>query len=514
MLGRGDVTAVAAMLEAQKHRGPDGRNVRALAVGGAGGLGGGESGAYGAVLGHDRLAIVDLAGGAQPIANEDGTLWTTVNGEIYNHAALRQTLAERHSFRTGSDSEVVLHLFEEHGPEFVRRLDGMFAVVLWSEATGLYLARDPLGIKPLYYGYDDDGCLRWASEIKGLLAGGVTAVRALPPGSWWMPGRSAEPVRYYLVPSPAEAVPGQAGSMWSDPAEAVDAVEHTLLEAVRKRLMADVPVGVFLSGGLDSSLIAAMARRLTEGDLHSFAVGLEGSADLGHARRVAGCLGTVHHEWALTPEMVAAALPAVIDALESCDPALVRSAIPTYYVAGMASSFVKVVLSGEGADELFAGYQYLDGYEEGALSAELHAITCGLHNSNLQRVDRMTMAHGLEARVPFLDVALVDLAFRMDPKLLRREGEAKWVLRKAAERWLPPEIVWRKKEKFAVGTGIGSLLERCAAETADPAPGFAPEEWLYWTHFRDRYGRKDIVASMGRSRSLNPGQVWVSALGR
>ncbi len=501
ILGRADEAAVARMLDTQKHRGPDGRQI--------------WSSSAGYTVGHDRLAIIDLVSGDQPLTNEDGTLWLAVNGEIYNYRELRRELEGRHTFRTTSDAEVILHLFEEDGPECVRRLDGMFAIALWGPETGLFLARDPIGIKPLYHGYDAEGNLCFASEIKAL-ADRVPELKLLPNGAYWMVGKE-EPVRYYEVPQPQTVI--------RDAEQAMTMVERTLNAAVKKRLVADVPVGVFLSGGLDSSLVAAIVRRHVKGDLHSFAVGMEGSPDLLNARRVAEDLGTIHHERVLTPAEIISALPVVIDKLESCDPALVRSAIPTYFVSEMAARYVKVVLTGEGADELFAGYHYLTEFEPDwkALSAELRHITCGLHNSNLQRADRMSMAHGLEARVPFLDTALVDVAFQIDPALKRRDGEGKWVLRKVAERYLSEAIVWRKKEKFSIGTGIGPMLQEYAQRTVTEAqlakerpmsdrPFASREEWLYWSLFRSKYGREDVLVSMGRSRSLNPGERWVSAL--
>lgn len=491
LLGRADDQAVLRMLDWQRHRGPDGRRVWASP--------GSE-----VTLGHDRLAIIDVLGGAQPLPNEDESLWLILNGEIYNYRELRTELAERHTFRTGSDAEVVLHLFEEEGPACVRRLDGMFAFAIWGKETGLFLARDPVGIKPLYYGYDRAGGFRFASEIKALLDE-VPKVSEFPAGSGWMVGSASAPTRHYVLPWPQPEL--------TDIDMAVDLLDQTLTQAVIKRLMSDVPLGVFLSGGLDSSLIAAIVRQHVSGDLHSFSVGLEGSADLQNARRMAEYIGTVHHERVLAPDEIIEALPYVIDGLESCDPALVRSSIPTYFVSEMASQHVKVVLSGEGADELFAGYHYLAEFGQD-LAAELRAITFGLHNSNLQRVDRMTMAHGLEGRVPFLDTMMIDLASRIDPALKRRDGEGKWILRKMAERYLPMDIVWRTKEKFAIGTGVGPLLERHAeAQTGGMDKEFrTPEEWLYWSHFRSRFGREDVLAGMGRSRSLNPGQRWVSVV--
>jgi asparagine synthase (glutamine-hydrolysing) len=496
VLGQATTGSVVSMLDAQKHRGPDGRDIF-----------GAEGQPF--MLGHDRLAIIDVAGGHQPIANEDGTLWIAVNGEIYNHQELRRRLAGRHQFRTGSDSEVLLHLFEEEGPGAVRQLDGMFAAAIWGADTGLFLARDPLGIKPLYYGHDAGGNLCFASEIKSLLAH-VSDVQEFPNGHYWISGQ--DPVPYYALPRPESSL--------GDEAAAAEAVANALIPAVTKRLMADVPLGVFLSGGLDSSLIAAIAREHTEGTLMSFSVGLEGSPDLINARRVAEYLGTEHHERVTTRAELIAALPRVVHHLESFDPALVRSAIPTYLVSELAAQHVKVVLSGEGADELFAGYHYLAELADDpeALNEELQLITAALHHSNLQRVDRMSMAHGLEARVPFLDLKVIETAFRIHPHLKLR-GAGKWILRKMAERYLPHDIVWRRKEKFAIGTGIGQMLqqygetqisdEELRRERQPDGGSFANKEaLLYWRHFAGSYGRPDVLAGMGHSRSLNPGQRW------
>ncbi len=500
ILGKPDQARIARMLDQQAHRGPDGRGIWTATAG------------FG--LGHVRLATVDVEGGGQPLANEDGSLWLAMTGAIYNHRALRQELEGRHTFKTQSDAEVVLHLFEEHGPACVERLDGMFAIAIWGEELGLFLARDPLGIQPLYWGEDDEGNLLFASEIKALI-GETNQVREFPPGHRW---RVGEPMEAY------EQIPAHTGEL-TDPDQAVLTLDRVLNNAVRKQLAADVPVGCLLSGGLDSSLITAIARQHVDDELHTFAVGLEGSADLEQARRVAEDLGTIHHERVLTEEEVTAALPRVIDALESCDPALVRSAVATYYVSELASEHVKVVLSGEGADELFAGYDYLTELESDAqaLGAELYEITAAMHNSNLQRVDRMTQAHGLEGRVPFADQAVVDLAFRIDPFLKRRDGESKWILRRVAEEYLAPGIVWREKEKFAIGSGVAPLLEGYAAEAVpeeifnqERSPKGIPfasrEELLYWQLFRERYGREDVLALMGRSRSLNQGERWVGAL--
>ncbi|MBP2020122.1 asparagine synthase (glutamine-hydrolyzing) [Symbiobacterium terraclitae] len=497
--GRADHARIGRMLDALAHRGPDGRRVWTT---------------DGFGLGHARLAVVDVGGGGQPLANEDGSLWLAMDGEIYNHRALRQELAGRHTFRTQSDAEVVLHLYEEYGPECVERLDGHFAVAVWSAEEGLFLARDALGVKPLYWGEDAEGNLLFASEIRALIDE-VAQVREFPPGHRWLAGGPM--VAWDRIPRPT--------GEWAEAAAVADALDRTLDAAVRKRLVADVPVGCFLSGGLDSSLVAALARQRLEGELHTFAVGLEGSTDLKVARQVAAYLGTIHHERVLTEGEIVEALPRVIDALESCDPALVRGSIATYFASELAAEHVKVVLSGEGADELFAGYHYLsdfDGDERG-LAEELYAITAALHNTGLQRVDRMTTAHGLQARAPFLDREMLDLAARTAPALKRRDGEGKWILRTVAERYLPRSVVWRTKEKFAIGTGVGPALERYAALAVSDTelerersprgqPFASKEEYLYWSLFRERYGRDDVLELMGRSRSLNPGQRWVGAL--
>jgi len=488
-IGLKDDRALIRMLDAQKHRGPDGRDILRRPD-------------CKFFLGHDRLAIIDVEGGKQPIPNEDKTLWVVVNGEIYNHREIRDRLNGRHTFRTESDSEVVLHLFEEEGPELVHHLTGMFAIAVWGERAGLYLARDPVGIKPLYYGCDVGGNFYFSSEIKAL-APEVLSVTELLNGHYLVHG--GRPVQYYSIPPPRPEITNEE--------DAIHAIDRLLHKAVQKRLMADVPLGVFLSGGLDSSLIAAITRGFVTGELHSFSVGLEGSPDIENARMVAQYLGTTHHEHVLTPSKIMAVLPEVVVALESFDPALVRSAIPTFFVSQLAAKHVKVALSGEGADEVFAGYEYLQAYvpDWDALSKELHLITRSLHNSNLQRVDRMTMVHGLEGRVPFLDVDLIDLAFRIHPALKWQEG-GKWVLRKVGEKYLPASIAWRRKEKFATGTGIGPLLGKYAADHVsddfvDSMKGLkyqvsSKEEYLYWTYFKDRYGREDIVQAMGRSRSL------------
>lgn len=496
------------MLRALRRRGPDGSGIFQDDDG---------------TLGHVRLAIVDPASGPQPLMNEDGSLWVAFNGEIYNHARLRQGL-RGHQFRTRTDTEVLVHLYEEHGPEMVSQLDGMFAFAIYRPARGarppeLLLARDPLGIKPLYYGYAADGTLYFASELRALLCL-VERPREFPAGTWFHSRRGFH--RYFELPRESPDI--------TDPEEAVAGLRERLEQAVRKRLMADVPLGVFLSGGLDSSLISAMARRYVEGELHSFAVGVRGCPDLAASRQVAAALGTVHHVRELEPDDVIRALPRVIYHLESFDPALVRSAIPTYFVSRLAGRYVKVVLSGEGADELFAGYPSLaplaaaktQGRQNGcALHDELVALTNNLHHTNLQRVDRMTMACSIEGRVPFLDLAAVRYGLRIHPDLKWRtdEGEGvpeKWILRRLAEHYLPSDIAWRKKEKFAKGTGIADLLAKwadAAVTDADwnrsrqPEPGLvldSKEAVAYYRIFRRFFPQKRAIDTVGRTRSVTP----------
>ena len=313
--------------------------------------------------------------------------------------------------------------------------------------------------------------------------------------------------RYYDVPSRDADV--------TDSEAAQKGIIERLEAAVRKRLIADVPVGVFLSGGLDSSLIAALARRHKD-PLETFSVGTADSEDRRRALEVADVLGTRHHERVYTIEEAAEAIPEVIYHLESFDCALVRSAIPNFFLANLASEHVKVALSGEGADELFAGYAYLKELDPEALRDELLHITRSLHNTNLQRCDRMSMAHGLEVRVPFLDVAVVDYAFRIPVSLKQfgPERQEKWILRKAAESCLPHDVTWRRKSKFAAGSGLGNhmadLAERNISdaefirsqEIADGMFLRSKEELWYYQIFKQMYPRDDLLPLVGRSRSV------------
>lgn len=476
---------VQDMLTLLAHRGPD-----------AQGLHEDEHG----TLGHRRLAIVDPGGGNQPLFDGPARARALVaNGEIYNAPALRERLERRYRFSSRSDSESILHLYDSQGKSTAARLDGMFAFGL-ADASDLYLARDPLGIKPLYYGWSADN-LVFASEMKALV-GQVDSIVEFPPGTWYHTQTGFH--SYYTVPNrePKEI-----------PLDVVSSRLRASLEsAVVKRLMSDVPVGAFLSGGLDSSIIAAIARQHLP-RLHTFSVGVAGSPDLEAARLVANHLDTTHHEYELTRREIDEKLPEILYHLESYDRDLVRSAIPCYFVSRLAAEHVKVVLTGEGADELFAGYTYYRGIRDSAtLHDELRRSVTALHNINLQRVDRLTMAHGLEARVPFLDVEMVDLAQSISPAhKLSPSGDGrfieKWILRKTFEDLLPPSIVWRTKEQFDEGSGTTALLptanaldEHLDAPARGPAGGRGPAPR---THEEERY-RDLLCASFDDATPILP----------
>ena len=470
------------MLNRLSHRGPD------------------DQGIYvdsNIALGQKRLSIIDVAGGRQPIFAEDGQKCVICNGEIYNHLALRDKLSH-HRFRTNSDTEVALHLFEEE-EDSVSRLDGMFAFVLY-DGKDILVARDPLGIKLLYQGRKD-GCLFFASEIKAL-EGMVDSIQEFPAGHYY--SSKSGLFQYYNIP--------QISHYERDVDRITARLREKLTKAVRKRLMSDVPLGVFLSGGIDSSIIAAVAREHFN-RLNSFSVGMEGATDLIYARKVADFLGTDHHEYIYSRDEVVRVLPYVIYHLESFDPPLVRSAIPTYFVSRLASDYVKVILTGEGSDEVFAGYHYFRQIdEEESLHEESIRIISGLHNLNLQRVDRATMAHSIEGRVPFLDLDFVEYATAIDPKL-KLAGEnrmEKWLLRKAFAGYLPDEVLWRTKMEFADGCGSAQLIADFAQSEISDAEfdearrkfeqiGISSKEELYYFKiFRSLFSTQGLPQTIGR----------------
>jgi len=474
------------MLNRLSHRGPDDRGTFANGH---------------ITLGQTRLSIVDVAGGRQPIFSEDGEKCVICNGEIYNHLDLRKALHQEHCFRTNSDTEAILHLFEEEGTQSVLKLDGMFAFVVY-DGKDILVARDPLGIKPLYYS-QENSCLLFASEIKALqgIAGNI---QEFPAGYYYSPSQGL--TQYYRLPVIPE---------WqSNVSEISQKLHDKLYGAVEKRWMSDVPVGCFLSGGLDSSLICAVSKRNFD-HLDTFSVGLETeSQDLIYARKVAQFLGTNHHEYVYTMSDVLEALPDVIYHLESFDPALVRSAIPCYFVSRLAREYVKVILTGEGSDEVFAGYHYFKRFSDKQdVYQESVRILTGLHNMNLQRVDRATMAHSIEGRVPFLDIGFVEYAMSIDPRL-KLAGKSKriekWLLRQAFTRYLPDEIIWRPKMEFAAGCGSEELITDMVEDEISDAEFererqrlqeiniSSKEDLYYFRIFYDFFGSDIDATAIGR----------------
>ena len=457
IIGKGKDEAVVRQLSKRmSHRGPD------------------ENDMYitpnGHILSHERLAIIDLHSGRQPIQGST-TAYMVHNGEIYNHKQLREGPLRQHRFRTKSDSEVIVHLYEEFGNEFVSRLDGDFAFVV-IDGDDFIAGRDPLGVKPLYYGLDERGRVWFASEMKPI-ADQCRTFATFPPGHYYTPKTGF--VKYY---KPA----------YGDYSKATRPVDYALLrsaltDAVRKRLMSDVPVGVLLSGGLDSSLTSAIAARLLKGsgkELHSFSIGLDADApDAIAARAVAGFLGTTHHEVHFTAAQGLAILDKLIWHLETYDVTSIRASTPMYFLSkAVADTGVKVVLSGEGADEIFGGYLYFRNAPSVTdFQKETIERVQKLFTADLLRADKSTMAHGLEARVPFLDKAFLDIAMLTDtvqkqPKTWN--GKEKYILRKAFDTpddpYLPDEVLWRQKEQFSDGVGyswIDALIDYCSGMVSD-----------------------------------------------
>lgn len=440
----------------QRHRGPDWSGIHVDAA---------------AILVHERLAIVDPAGGSQPMRSADGDLVLAVNGEIYNHRELKAALARPYDFQSGSDCEVINALFREDADigGWLGRLNGIFAFALWDRAAQrVLIARDPIGVVPLYWGHDASGRLCVASEMKAL-ADLCDDVAQFPPGHYY-DSAVGQPVRYYQRPwRDHDATVG----VQVTPRELREAFEA----AVHRQLMCDVPYGVLLSGGLDSSLVAACAarfarRRIEDDDgteawwprLHSFAIGLEGSPDLAAAEIAAEALGTVHHGFTYTIEEGLDALPEVIRHVETYDVTTIRASTPMFLLARRIKAMgVKMVLSGEGSDEIFGGYLYFHKAPDARqFHDELVRKIDALHNYDCLRANKSMMAWGVEPRVPFLDVEFLDVAMRMDASAkmvgVRADGTVrieKAVLREAFDGYLPDEILWRQKEQFSDGVGYG-----------------------------------------------------------
>ena len=486
---------VLRMAKKVRHRGPD------------------WSGIYSnekAVLAHERLAIVDPTSGKQPIISDDGHKVIAVNGEIYNHIYLRERHTPDYNFKTESDCEVILALYQKKGIDFLNDLNGIFAFALYDSSNDKYLiARDHMGIIPLYIGWDKQNIFYVSSELKSL-EGICNKIELFPPGhyldssdgkltKWYVPNwTSFDSVKYSETK--------------------IKLIHDSLSSAVKRQLMSDVPYGVLLSGGLDSSITSALAKkfaskRIESNDqqdawwpqLHSFSVGLEGAPDLKAAKIVADYIGTVHHEINFTVQEGIDAIRDVIYHLETYDVTTVRASTPMYLMARAIKSLgIKMVLSGEGADELFGGYLY---FHKAPNSKEFHEETVRkldkLHQYDCLRANKSLAAWGIEGRVPFLDKEFIDVAMGINPedKMIKNGRIEKWVLREAFKDYLPESVLWRQKEQFSDGVGyswIDSLKELVSKEVSDSDfenaskifpinPPQNKEEFYYRSIFKDHF---------------------------
>jgi asparagine synthase (glutamine-hydrolysing) len=498
-----------SMSKKVRHRGPDWSGIYC-----------GEK----AILAHERLAIVDPQSGGQPLYSPNGKVVLAVNGEIYNHQSIRERQAGTYAFKTKSDCEVILSLYKEKGVDFLEDLNGIFAFALYDEENDAYLiARDHIGIIPLYMGWDEAGTFYVASELKAL-EGYCNKIESFPPGHYLYAakgeGQKAKLVKWYerdwedyenVKDNPSVDNP-QSSSPITQLREALEA-------AVKRQLMTDVPYGVLLSGGLDSSIVSAVAKkyasRRIEGDgnekawwprLHSFAIGLEGSPDLIAAQKVADYIGTVHHEVHFTIQEGLDAIRDVIYHIETYDVTTIRASTPMYLLARVIRSMgIKMVLSGEGADEIFGGYLY---FHKAPNAKALHEETVRkldkLHLYDCLRANKSLAAWGVEGRVPFLDKEFLDVAMRLNPedKISGLKGRMeKWILRKAFEDYLPESVAWRQKEQFSDGVGynwidtlkgvassqISDELFAKAAERFPINPPMTKEEYHYRTIFEELF---------------------------
>ena len=415
-----------------------------------------------AILGHERLAIVDPTSGKQPLISPSNNLILAANGEIYNHSELRKPYEASYGFKTKSDCEVILALYEKEGKSFVNKLNGIFAFAIYDQEKDEYfIARDHMGIIPLYMGWDGNGTFFVASELKAL-EGICSRIELFPPGHY-LHSKDEAPTKWYHPEwDTYEAV--------KDNSTSIDELHDALTDAVHRQLMSDVPYGVLLSGGLDSSITSALAKkfaakRVESGDtqsawwpqLHSFSVGLEGSPDLAAAQKVAEHIGTVHHEIKFTIQEGLDAIREVIYHLETYDITTIRASTPMFLMARAIKALgIKMVLSGEGADELFGGYLY---FHKAPNAKEFHEETVRklekLHQYDCLRANKSLAAWGIEGRVPFLDKEFIEVAMRINPKdkMISGDRMEKWVLRKAFEDYLPKSVVWRQKEQFSDGVG-------------------------------------------------------------
>lgn len=483
-----------AMSKKMRHRGPDWSGIFSCDK---------------AILAHERLSIVDPKSGGQPLFSKDGNLILAVNGEIYNYKELRNNLKEPYEFLTESDCEVIIALYRQKGINFLEDLNGIFAFALYDKENDEYfIARDHIGIVPMYIGWDQWGNFYVASELKGL-SGVCTKIQEFLPGHY-LSSKEGEMKRWY-------------SREWKDYSAVennitdIDLLRNALESAVHRQLMSDVPYGVLLSGGLDSSIVSALAkkyagRRIETDDkqdawwpqIHSFAIGLKGSPDLIAAKKAAEHIGTIHHEVHFSVQEGIDAIRDVIYHIETYDVTTVRASTPMYLLSRVIKSMgVKMVLSGEGSDELFGGYLY---FHKAPNAQALHEETVRklskLHLYDCLRANKSLAAWGVEGRVPFLDKEFIDIAMRMNPvdKLSGNRME-KFVLRKAFEEYLPESIVWRQKEQFSDGVGyswIDSLKEMVSREVTDAQlsnakfrfpinPPQSKEEYYYRSIFSEHF---------------------------
>ncbi|NLJ43143.1 MAG: asparagine synthase B [Bacteroidales bacterium] len=470
-----------------------------------------------AILAHERLSIVDPQSGRQPLYSKDKNLILAVNGEIYNHQEIRKRYERTYEFQTHSDCEVILPLYRDKGPDFLEEMNGIFAFALYDREKDCYLiARDHIGIIPLYMGWDQFGNFYVASELKAL-EGICNKIQEFLPGHYLYSSDGIMKKWYTRDWMDYEAVENNTTS--------IEELREALEASVHRQLMSDVPYGVLLSGGLDSSVVSAVAkkfapRRIESGDkaeawwpqLHSFAVGLTGSPDLAAARKVAEHIGTVHHEINFTVEEGLDAIRDVIYHIETYDVTTVRASTPMYLLSRVIKSMgVKMVLSGEGADEIFGGYLY---FHKAPGPREFHEETVRklskLHLYDCLRANKSLAAWGVEGRVPFLDKEFMDVAMRLNPKdkMITKDRIEKWVLRKAFEDYLPASVAWRQKEQFSDGVGynwIDTLKMLASREVSDEQlknakyrfpinPPMSKEEYYYRSIFSEHFPSDSAAA--------------------
>ena len=478
-----------------------------------------------AILAHERLSIVDPESGGQPLFSPDRKVVLAVNGEIYNHQEIRRQYAGRYDFQTGSDCEVILALYRDKGIDFLEDISGIFAFALYDEEKDAFLiARDPIGVIPLYIGYDSDGTVYVASELKAL-EGQCERYEPFLPGHYYWSKEPGMKRYYHRDWFEYDAVKNNEAS--------VDAIRDTLKDSVRRQLMSDVPYGVLLSGGLDSSVISAIAEKFSEHRiednsqtraywprLHSFAVGLKGAPDLAKAKLVADHIGTVHHEINYTIQEGLDAIRDVIYFIETYDVTTVRASTPMYLLARVIKSMgIKMVLSGEGADEVFGGYLY---FHKAPSAKAFHEETVRklskLHYYDCLRANKSLSAWGVEGRVPFLDKEFLDVAMRTNPEAKMCPGSTieKKIVREAFADMLPAEIAWRQKEQFSDGVGYSWIdtLKKITSEAVSDEqmahaaerfpinPPLNKEEYYYRSIFAEHFPSESAARSVNQEASV------------